>query len=493
LDFGSGRSELVEAERAGAGASAPVRPARVLQPGRNCWTIASAPKASVLIDAKAYFDELARALRKAEKSIMIIGWDFDGRIRLCPDCDDCTETLGDLLRAQVEAKSELEVRVLVWSVAVAHAPGASLPLLIGADWDNHPRIHVRLDTEHPIYAAHHQKIVCIDDAIAFAGGMDLTVERWDTPDHLSEHPCRLIPEGSAYGPVHDLQMMVNGEAARHLATLARDRWRRAIGELLPPVEADEVRWLDENRPDFRDVEVGIARTSPPWHDEPEVEEVANLTADMLRAARRSIYIEAQYLACNEVASILGERLEEPDGPEIVAVVACSSHGLMERLVMGNNRDRVIRTLRQHDRYGRLRAMYPAIGEGEKLCEILVHAKVMIIDDTLLRVGSANLNNRSRGLDTECDLVIEAKNAATRQTITSIRNRLLAEHLGVDEGTVARWLDQEGGSLIACVDKHNDNGPRGLHTFDAMQCDGDGPCEPVFGTAIFDPARPISLV
>ncbi len=38
---------------------------------------------------------------------------------------------------------------------------------------------------------------------------------------------------------------------------------------------------------------------------------------------------------------------------------------------------------------------------------MVHSKVMIVDDGFLRVGSANLNNRSMGADTECDLAFEA--------------------------------------------------------------------------------------
>ena len=212
--------------------------------------------------------------------------------------------------------------------------------------------------------------------------------------------------------------------------------------------------------------------------------------DLLRAARHSIYIEAQYLTCAEIAKVLADRLQEVDGPEIVVIAAGASHGLIERLVMGNNRDRLIRSLRQVDPNDRLRVMYPEIGHGDAKCEILVHAKVMAIDDTFLRIGSANLNNRSRGLDTECDLSIEATDRSTRQAIAAVRNRLLAEHLGTQPATVARCL-AEGSSLIACVDRLNKE-RRHLCAFDAMTCD-DGPCDPMFGTAILDPARPISLV
>lgn len=462
----------------------------VLQPGRNCWTIASGADAAVLVDAAAYFCELEKALRTAERSIMIIGWDFDGRIRLCPDNADDEETLGGLLRSLVEARPDLEVRILVWSVAVAHAPSAPLPLLVGSDWDNHARIQLRLDTEHPIYAAHHQKIVCIDDALAFAGGMDLTVSRWDTNAHEPEHASRVTPEGEAYGPVHDVQMMVNGEAARHLAALAAERWRRATGETLPLAGKEETRWPAHLPADFRRADIAIARTAPAWGTEPAVEEIASLTVDALRAARKSIYIEAQYFSCSEVCKALAELLEQEDGPEIVVVAACSTHGVMERLVMGNNRDRMIRHLRQVDRYDRLRVYYPAIEQGESRCEILVHAKVMIIDDKLLRIGSANLNNRSRGLDTECDLAIEAASPTTRRSIAAVRNRLVAEHLGADAKIVARTLKREG-SLITAIERLNLKARR-LCAFDAMAC-ADGPCDPMFGTAVLDPARPLGAV
>lgn len=463
----------------------------LLRPGHNCWTISSAPSAAILVDAQAYFLELEKALQSAERSILILGWDFDGRIRLCPDTGDDGETLGQLLRSLVEARPDLHVHVLVWSVAIAHAPGASLPLLIGSDWDNHPRIDVRLDTEHPIYAAHHQKVVCIDEAVAFAGGMDLTVSRWDTNAHEAEHPCRITPDGEPYGPVHDVQVMVNGEAARHLGMLARERWRRATGEMLPLAgDNEEIRWPTTLEPDFDGSDIAISRTMPAWRTEAAVEEIAELSADALRAARRSIYIEAQYLTCTEITKILADRLQEPDGPEIVAVVACSSHGLMERLIMGNNRDRLIRHLRQVDRYDRLRVMYPVIGEGDAKCEILVHAKVMVIDDSFLRIGSANLNNRSRGLDTECDLTIEAKDPAAQHAVAAVRNRLLAEHLGTEPQMVADLMAGED-SLIACIDRLN-TARRHLCAFDAMTC-GDGPCDPLFGTGIFDPARPISLI
>ena len=170
--------------------------------------------------------------------------------------------MGDLLRSLVEIHFELEVRILIWSIATLHAPGETLPLIAGAKWQEHERIHLRLDREHPIYAAHHQKIVCIDDSLTFAGGIDLTVERWDTPRHGADDPLRLTPDGSAYAPVHDLQMVVDGAAAQAVAELARIRWRNATGEVLEPVRAHDELWPPGLEPDFAGAPVAIARTAP---------------------------------------------------------------------------------------------------------------------------------------------------------------------------------------------------------------------------------------
>jgi phosphatidylserine/phosphatidylglycerophosphate/cardiolipin synthase-like enzyme len=462
--------------------------ARVLRAGQNCWRVARAGRATVLVDACAYYERLAQVLRRARRSILIIGWDFDGRIRLCPHHEAC-EPLGDVLRALVEARPALEVRVLVWSAAVVHASDNPLPLLMGAPWEDHPRISVRLDTKHPLYASHHQKIVVIDDVIAFCGGIDLTAERWDTCGHDADDPLRVMPDGKAYHPVHDVQMAVDGEAARIVGEVARERWRVATGETLPPVTGEEPIWPDDLTPDFTDTSVAIARTAPEYEGRPAVHEIAALTGDLLGAARHTIYIENQYLTASRVRRVLENSLAARNGPEIVAVIRRASPGMLERLVMSNNRDRLIRRLRQADRHNRLRVVYPVVKGKESPCEVYVHSKVLIVDDTVLRIGSANLNNRSMGLDTECDLVLEAETEAHRKAILGVRDRLLAEHLGVTPEAVAESVAARG-SLIRTIDALNRNG-RGLRPF--PETDISGPTEPITGTGFLDPKRPLELL
>jgi phosphatidylserine/phosphatidylglycerophosphate/cardiolipin synthase-like enzyme len=461
----------------------------IVRPGRNCWRVAQAERAAILIDGADYFARLEAALRQAHRSILIIGWDFDGSIRLRPDVsDEKSPPLGPLLRLLVEARPDLEVRILVWSIAIVHAPGATGPLIFGADWQNYPRLQLKLDTHHPLYAAHHQKIVCIDDRLAFVGGMDLTVERWDTARHACDDPVRMREDGTIYEPVHDLQMAVDGEAARSIAELGYERWKFATGEELAPEPApDTDPWPADLVPDFRQVPVAIARTYPEWGDQPAAQEAAALTLDALSAAKKVIYIEAQYMTAPSIGDVLERHLADPDGPEIVVIETHESHGWAEELVMGTNRDRMIRRLRKCDHHHRLRVYYPVIPNGDGgECQVLIHSKLIIVDDVFLRIGSSNLNNRSIGLDSECDLAIEATTDAMRRTIAHLRNRLLAEHLQTEPGIFARALADASGSLIEAIEQLN-TGERGLRAFQAMS--DDGPDGPAPGTGLLDPIEP----
>jgi phosphatidylserine/phosphatidylglycerophosphate/cardiolipin synthase-like enzyme len=460
--------------------------AAVLREGRNCWRIVQSDRAAVLVDAEAYFAHLHDALLRARQSILILGWDFDSRIKLKPQDEDCP-SLGELLRALVEQRPDLHVDILVWSVAVWHAPSSPAGLLLGGSWQDHPRIRLRLDTHHPLYAAHHQKIVCIDGALAFSGGIDLTVMRWDSPAHHVTDPLRCDPEGKPYGAVHDVQIAVQGEASAALVEIVCERWRRACLPLpRRPQPSGETLWPPALAADFTGTRVGIARTFPAWEDNEPVEEIDALTQHSIRAARTYIYIEQQYLTAPDVAKALAKKLADASGPDVVIIVTKASRGRAEQFVMGRNRTRLLRRLIRADRHRRLRIYYPANTENGCETSIHVHAKLMIIDDRLLRVGSANLNNRSMGLDTECDLVIEGDDEATRAAICAVRERLLAEHLGTSAVRV-RDAAQTAHSLLSGIDELNHHA-RQLKPITVRRF---GPTRPVWGTFILDPRRPIA--
>jgi phosphatidylserine/phosphatidylglycerophosphate/cardiolipin synthase-like enzyme len=458
----------------------------ILREGRNCWRIAAAKRAAVLIDGADYFARLDQALRRAQKSIIILGWDFDAGIRLRPE-DPASPRLGDFLRALVEERPDLEIRVLVWSVAILHAPGAPLPLLLGAPWEKHPRIHVKLDREHPIYGAHHQKIVCIDDTLAFVGGMDLTIRRWDTVKHEADHPLRKGPDGVPYPPVHDVQMLVEGEAALVASDVARERWRRAVRENVPPVTASGDLWPHDLAPDFTDTPVAVVRTFASWQKRPEITEGMTLTLDAFAAARRSIYLEAQYFTAPKVGDVLEYLLAQPEGPEIIVIVRRIFSGRLERLVMGGNQKRLVQRLRRADRYGRFGVYYPVVPKGDEDQSVTVHSKTVIVDDDFLRVGSSNIANRSTALDTELDLAIETDDPARQRVIAGLRDKLIGEHLDRTPQEVHDAVAAEG-SLIRAIDKLNCH-KRCLRRVPDL---GDLPVRQVFGTWLLDPKRPFFL-
>jgi phospholipase D1/2 len=322
--------------------------------------------------------------------------------------------------------------------ALEREPFPSLKL----GWNTPARVRFRLDNVLPVGASHHQKIIVVDDAVAFSGGLDLTIRRWDTSWHRLDEPRRVDPAGQPYRPFHDVQMMVDGKAARALGDLARERWARATGERLSATRGS-LRWPLRGAPDFSEVDVALARTLPPYQGEAEVREVKALFHDMIARAERTVYIENQFITCAALAETLGRRLRERPELEAVMVAPQAHHSWLESRVMRNGRIRFVGVLRDLGVADRVRLLYPEVGDETRVTDTMVHAKVMIVDDTLLRVGSANLNNRSMGTDSECDLAIEAASDDQRRAIGTIRARLLADHCGVSVAEAAQAVAQQG--------------------------------------------------
>lgn len=458
----------------------------IIRIGENAWRREMADKLAFMVDGKAYFQTLDQALRGASRRIWIIGWDFSPDIRLRPE-DPESPTLGNLLLSLVETKPELEVHILVWAMGPIYS-GKSLKLFRKKGWASHPRIHLNFDTHHPLRGSHHQKIVCIDDTTGFIGGIDLTARRWDDSDHKPGNPLRVTPDGEPYEPVHDMQAAVSGPAARMLGDVCRERWLSAMDETIAPVEGAASAWPESLVPALTECPVAIARTTPATIGNEGIHESIHMLTDALKSAQRVVYIEAQYLAAFGIADILIERLSRPDGPEVLIVVTRISHGFIEKVMMGTNRDRLIRRLKRNDPYDRLRVMYAVVpcddADGQQ--EVLVHSKLVIIDDRFLRLGSSNLNNRSEGMDTEADMAIEAVNEEQRSAIADVRYRLLAEHLGSTPDAVRDAILRLN-SLHDGVESLN-TGRRGLRHFDIDLAEGEE--DPLPGTDIVDPAGPI---
>jgi phosphatidylserine/phosphatidylglycerophosphate/cardiolipin synthase-like enzyme len=400
---------------------------------------------------------------QATRRIMLIGWDFDARIRLTTGAREPgePETIGAFILWLVARKPDLQIYLLRWDMGAIKSLFRGATLLTVARWMMHRRIHTKLDGFHPTGGSHHQKIVVIDDCFAFCGGIDMTVERWDTRGHHDGDPGRLTPWGRPYKPWHDAIAAVEGPVATALGDLARDRWRRAGGRAIARIEQPSDCWPHNLVPDFRDLPVGIARTFPDLPEQDEVREIEALFLSQIAAARQSIYAESQYFASRRIAEAIARRLEEPDGPEIVIVNPVGAQGWLEPIAMDTARERLMEALRRRDRHGRLRMYHPVTRDG---APIYVHAKIMIVDGRILRIGSANMNNRSMGLDTECDLLVEARDESDAARITAIRNGLLAEHLDRAPDEIAATLDQTG-SLIGTIERLRGDG-RTLRPYEA---------------------------
>jgi len=421
----------------------------LLEVGRNCDSVRHADRFALLIDGSAYFSALREALLRAQRTIFIVGWDIDSRMRLVPEGagDGLPDALGAFLQTLSSMRRRLRIYILAWDFAMIYAFEREWMPVYQTGWRSQRGIVFRQDGSHPRGASHHQKLVVIDDRLAFVGGLDLTRSRWDTPAHLPDDSRRRDANGLPYGPFHDVQAVFDGEAAVAIGALARERWRRSCGRQIAvrahrAVDRDVDPWPTNTDVELRDVMLGISFTEPPYRSYRAVQHIRSLVADMIAAARRSIYIENQYFTAAVVREALCARLSEDDGPDVAAVVPRMQSGWLQEATMGVLRARLHRALVDADRLQRYRLYCPhvdGLGDG---C-INVHSKVMIVDDEVLTVGSANLNNRSMVLDTECNVTIDANgDPAVREAIARWRNRLLAEHLDVDESDVARALASE---------------------------------------------------
>lgn len=457
----------------------------IVKEAENAWRNVSARRLSFLIDAAAYYACLERTLEEAQEQVWITGWDFDPRIKLRPD-DPHAGSLGNLLERLAAQKPNLKIRILVWAMGPIYS-GKSLRLFRKQKWAAHAQIELRFASHRALRGSHHQKLISIDDGIAFVGGIDLTARRWDTPDHLADNELRRDPDGKSYDPVHDIQVVMDGEASRAIGDLCRSRWKASTGDEIGAPRPTRVAWPAGTVPILKNCSVAIARTEPAITRGRGRREALRLTLDALSSARHHIYIENQYFASRKIGALLCRRLEEPDGPEIVIITTRSSHGILENVFMGGNRDRLIRRLKQADRYGRLRVGYPVVPEGDgSEQEVLIHSKVVAIDGRFLRVGSSNFNHRSESLDTECDVAVEAANEEQSAAIVRVRNGLLAEHLDVDTSEVENALGDTG-SLVTALDRLNTR-RRGIRAFDGV--DSSGATNLVWGTELVDPRRPI---
>jgi phosphatidylserine/phosphatidylglycerophosphate/cardiolipin synthase-like enzyme len=401
---------------------------RALDPPPGGWadTGAFAPAqgtdVELLIDGASALPRIAEAIASASAYVHVAGWFFSPEFRLGHD--------GPHLRELLAAAAErVDVRVLAWA-------GAPLPLF-------HPdrgevkkmrdalvrgtRISIALDAKERPMHCHHEKIVVVDGEVAFVGGIDLTSFEGQRLDH-SEHPPR-----DTLG-WHDACFRLEGPIVADVGTHFLQRWRE-LADDDPP---------EPHRPAPRPggVEAQLVRTVPErvYHGLPLGEfSIVESYVRALRSAERFVYLESQFLWSPELVSILVDKLREPPRDDFRVVALLPAHPnngtddtrgqlgvLVDAAKAGGDERRFLAcTLFQSGPGGR---------------PVYVHAKVGIVDDRWLTVGSANLNEHSLFNDTEVNVVL-----CDEQRARDARLRLWSEHLELDvseiEGDPATVIDE----------------------------------------------------
>ena len=356
----------------------------------------------VLVDGAEALAEVAAAIESAHSSIWLAGWFFSPDFR--PRADRA-QTLRELL---AEAAERVDVRILAWA-------GAPLPLFrpdrkevraVRDAFTARTRIEVALDARERPFHCHHEKLVIVDGELAFVGGIDLTSydgDRFDT----NEHP----PRGSLGW--HDATTRIRGPAVADVADHFRLRWHEVTGEELPAVAPPEPAG---------EVEVQVVRTVPekiykrlPRGDFTILESYLRA----FRSAKRLIYLENQFLWSPEIVSVLAAKLRNPPDDRFRLLVL-----LPAKPKNGNDdtRGQVGMLAAADDGEGRFLActLHQC---GSDAHPVYVHAKIGIVDDAWLTIGSANLNEHSLFNDTEMNIVTHDVTFAK-----ATRLRLWSEHL-----------------------------------------------------------------
>lgn len=437
---------------------------RILEPGRNCWTQTEAHDAGVLVDGRDYYKAFYREALRAKSYIAITGWQFDSDVSLLRG-EDAGQAQGELrmlplLRELCEKNPELHIYILAWDFNVL--------LAMEREWMQHTlfngysdRLSFRFDTSAPLYAAHHQKLVLIDGRVAFTGGMDICDCRWDDRSHPAHSTLRCDNGRDPHGPYHDVQSVLTGPVVEKLAELFEARWFNSGGGTLrlpTPVSRDDVD-LKPTVP-LPPGPVAICRTFGktlvPFQE--QVQEIRALYLDAIDAAEHFLYFENQYFSSRTLYQALVRRMRAKDRSRlnIVFVLPRMPEALREQLAMGVAQVRLLRLLqRVAKETGHSLGVYCSVSRDDAGQDVYtyVHSKLLVVDDRLLTLGSANTTNRSLGVDSELNLaweVPEQNGELLRRAIRRLRVSLMAELSGVSRPAELRKLARAEG-LVSFLD------------------------------------------
>lgn len=412
----------------------------LLRVGETCWKANRATRATLLVDGEQYFSALRTALMQARKQILIAGWDLDSRTvlpRNGGEADDtgAPEELGELLGFIRRTRPGLEIHVVRWDYHWFYSDDREADTARRLQELGVPFHH---DDCHPVAGCVHHKVVVIDATLAFCGGIDLTHKRWDSCAHDPGDPRRRDSGGKPYIPVHDTQLCVAGPIAADMADYLHETWP-ATAPRPARIEAASPLWPEGLRVDFRDISVGISRTVPASTRRVPVREIEAFYLAAIARTGSSLYIENQYFTSTRIAAAIAAQFKRKPALQGLLVGMNRPKTQAELHTMGYGRSGFCKVLAEAGVIARV----PVVAAFSSQVGINVHSKLAVFDDRWLTVGSANLNRRSMGFDVECNLILEASTLEHCRQIQGIRNRLLAEHLGMNPDEVEDAIRTHG--------------------------------------------------
>jgi phospholipase D1/2 len=471
---------------------------QVLKVGRNCWDIAPADETGLLIDGCDYYRAFYRASRTAQHYILICGWQFDSDVSLLRDGgaeegDDVR--LLSFLNGLCKKNGDLRIYILAWNFHPVYGLEREWLQKWYFNWTTNERLKFCFDSCHCFGASHHQKFAVVDGAVAFLGGLDLCSGRWDDRAHCSANPKRINSDQNTYGPFHDIQSYHTGPVAEKLAELFKERWSLICGDELNLAPASRKTPVDfaGHLPIASD-RVGISRTQAKTDDgkQESIQEIRQLFVDAIDSAESVIYVENQYFSSNAIFGALSKRMRTGGRArlQIVLVLAKDATAFVEKVSIGVLQAKIIRLLKKvaAETGHSLGVYYSACeaGEGQEM-PTYIHSKLILVDDRFLSVGSANMNNRSMGLDTEVNVTWEAApdQSPLVESIRQIRADLLAEHIGEKDPDAVRKLGQVEG-LVDYLDGLAESGSCRLRRHPSLD---DNPAEYELLVSIFPDGFP----
>ena len=377
-------------------------------------------------------------------------------------------TVGELLESA--ARRGVEIRALLWR---------SHPGRLNSEENTHLGKVVNecggealLDERVRRGGSHHQKLVVVrrqgrpEEDVAFVGGIDLCHGRRDDAGHAGDPQAPPLDE--RYGPTppwHDAMAEIRGPAVADVLDTFAERWddptpldhrnpfralvHRLVRQPRHPQPLPE-RW--DPPPEVGPHEVQILRTypakKPAYPFAPQGERsIARAYSHAFVRARRLIYVEDQYFWSDDVVAALVDALARE--PELVVIAVVPRYPEEDSRIGGPPmlHGQRLAWERLRDAGGDRFALFDL--ENAEGTPIYVHAKVCLVDDQWMTIGSDNLNRRSWTHDSELTCAVVDPEGTLH---VDLRTSLWAEHLGLEPddprlgdlaGAMGLWTERTG--------------------------------------------------